>query len=114
MTLGLGVDTGGTYTDAAIVDLDSNSVAVINNQNQHHSHGQCHPMSSLTGIGIDAVICGGMGRRAVELLNSTGVKVYLGKGNTVETVVEQFKQGNIAVLSPDGACGGHGEGHSCH
>jgi predicted Fe-Mo cluster-binding NifX family protein len=93
-----------------IIDLDSNGVETINNQNQHHSHGQCHPMGALAGKGIDGVICGGMGRRAVELLNSDGIKVYLGNGNTVKTVVEEYKNGDLKELSVEGACAGQG----CH
>ncbi len=93
-----------------VIDLDSNGIEIINNQNQHHSHGQCHPMASLTGKGINGVVCGGMGRRAVELLNSDGIKVYLGNGSTVRNVVEEYKRGNLEELSAEGACGGHG----CH
>jgi predicted Fe-Mo cluster-binding NifX family protein len=97
-----------------IVDSESNGVQIINNGNQHHSHGQCHPMGALTGQGIDGVVCGGMGRRAVELLNSDGIKVYLGNGNTVKTIVEEYKQGNLKELTVDCACGGHDHGHGCH
>ncbi|MGE5559018.1 MAG: NifB/NifX family molybdenum-iron cluster-binding protein [Bacillota bacterium] len=97
-----------------VVDLDSNGIEVIDNQNEHHSHGQCHPMQSLTGKGIDGVVCGGMGRRAVELLNSDGIKVYLGNGNTVKTIIEQYKQGKLKELTMEGACGGHGSGNCCH
>jgi predicted Fe-Mo cluster-binding NifX family protein len=67
-------------------------------------------MGALAGKEIDAVVCGGMGRRAVELLNSDGIKVYLGSGSTVKTIVEQYKQGNLKELSAEGACAGHG----CH
>lgn len=96
-----------------IVDLNSNGVEIFNNGNQHHSHGGCHPMQFLNGKGIDSVVCGGMGRRAVELLNSDGIKVYLGNGNTVKTIVEEYKQGNLKELTVDCACGGHDHGHSC-
>lgn len=97
-----------------IVDLDSNGVEIINNRNQHHSHGQCQPMQFLYGKGIESVVCGGMGRLAVELLNSDGIKVYLVNGNTVKTIVEEYKQGNLEELTADNACGGHDHGHSCH
>lgn len=97
-----------------IVESDSNEVEIVNNQNQHHSHGVCHPMASLSGKGIDSVVCGGMGRRAVELLNSDGIKVYLGSGSTVKNLVEQYKQGDLKELTVANACGGHDHGHSCH
>lgn len=93
-----------------IVDLESNGVEIINNHNQHHSHGQCHPLGSLTGKGINGVVCGGMGRRAIELLNADGIKVYLGNGSIVKTIVEEYKNGSLKELSAEDACAGHG----CH
>ena len=56
-----------------IYDADTNSVEVIDNLNQHHSHGLCHPMNALKGKGIDIVVCGGMGARAVQKLNEEGI-----------------------------------------
>lgn len=97
-----------------IIDLDTEGVEVIDNENLHHSHGQCQPMSSIVGKGIDGVICGGMGKRAVELLNSEGIKVYLGYGSTVKTILARYKQGNLKELMAEGACGGHAEGQCCH
>lgn len=97
-----------------IVDLESNGVEIINNQNQHHNHGECQPMGALTGKGIDSVVCGGMGRGAVERLNAGGIKVYLGNGDIVKNIVEEYKQGNLKELSAEGACAGHDHGHSCH
>lgn len=43
-----------------IYDTDKGDVEVVNNDNQHHSHGMCHPMNALAGKRIDAVVCGGM------------------------------------------------------
>ena len=97
-----------------IIDLDSNGIEIIDNPNQHHDHGQCHPMHSLSGKGIDGVVCGGMGRRAVELLNSDGIRVYLGNGNMVKTIVEAYQKGNLEELTADNACGGHDHDYSCH
>jgi Uncharacterized conserved protein len=97
-----------------VIDLDSYGVEIINNQNQHHDHGQCNPIGSLTGKGINSVICGGMGQGALELLNSDGIKVYLGNGNTVKTMVDEYKRGNFKELTADSACGGHDHGHGCH
>ena len=97
-----------------LVDLDSGAVEVIENANQHHGHGQCQPMSSIEGRGVDAVVTGGMGRRAIDRLNAGGAKVYRAEGGTVRDVVERFKSGQANELSPDQACAGHDGGHGCH
>jgi len=93
-----------------MVDTETGSVEVIDNQNQHHSHGSCHPMSSLDGKGVGAVVTGGMGRRSIEILNAGNVKVYQAAGDTVSQVVNEYKSGGLKELTPDTACAGHG----CH
>lgn len=98
----------------ALVDLDSAAVEVIENANQHHGHGQCQPMSSIEGRGVGAVVTGGMGRRAIERLNAGGVKVYQAQGGTVREVIDWFRSGQVRELSPDQACGHHGDGRGCH
>ena len=101
-------DHFGSAPYFTIVDTDANSVEVLENINQHHGHGQCHPMSSLSGRDIKAVVCNSLGRRAVEMLNDDGIKVYLARGKTVKDVVEQIKSGELREIAPDQACGRHG------
>lgn len=93
-----------------VVDTETEAVEVIDNQNQHHSHGSCHPMIALDGKGVNAIVTGGMGRRAIEMLNAANVKVYQATGETVSQVVKEYKSGGLKELSPETACAGHG----CH
>ncbi len=93
-----------------IADTATDQTENILNQNQHHSHGQCHPLGQLAGRGIEAVVCTGMGRRAIEILNEEGIKVFIGTGDTVKTVVDQFKKGILKELAADQGC----TGHDCH
>jgi predicted Fe-Mo cluster-binding NifX family protein len=64
----------------------------------------------ISGLGVDAVLTSGMGRRAVQLLNEGGVKVYLLDGATVQQAVDKFLAGELPELTFANACGGHG----CH
>lgn len=93
-----------------IYDTEKNTVEIIDNSNQHHSHGMCHPMSSLTGKEIDAVVTGGMGARAVQKLNEGGIKVYRAVPGTVENIAQQFTKGGLQEITADNACTQHG----CH
>ena len=93
-----------------VCDTEKDTVEIIDNSNQHHSHGMCHPMSSLAGKGIDAVVTGGMGARAVQKLNEGGIKVYRAVPGTVEDIVKQFLTGNLQELTISNACTQHG----CH
>ena len=93
-----------------IVDTDNNSVEIIDNANQHHSHGMCQPMSAFVGKRIDAVVTGGMGGRAVQKLNESGIKAYRAIPGTVADIVSQFTKGGLEEITVQNACGQHG----CH
>ena len=93
-----------------IYDTESKSVQVIENDNSHHAHDACQPLKMLSGKVVDAVLTSGMGRRAVQLLNEGGIKVYLLAGDTVQEAVDKFIANELPELTFDNACGGHG----CH
>lgn len=95
-----------------IYDTDTDSVEVIDNADQHHSHGMCQPMGSLMDKHIDAVVCGGMGGRAVQKLNEGGIKAYRAIPATVAEIASQFAKGGLEEITVDNACAQHG--HGCH
>jgi len=110
---GMAAKTFGHFGSAAyftIVDTENNSTEIIDNTNQHHSHGMCHPMSALDGKNIDAVVTGGMGLRAIQKLNEGGIKAYMAVPGTVADVVSQFSKGGLKEITIDNACAHHG----CH
>jgi len=93
-----------------IYDTENDSVEIIDNANQHHAHGVCHPMGVLTGKRVDAVVCGGMGARAVQKLNEGGIKTYMARPGTVEDIINDFKQKALEEITAENACAQHG----CH
>jgi len=60
----------------------------MENRNAQHSHVTCHPMNHLAKHHVDCIICGGMGRQAIEALNSEGLSIYKAKTTTVGETVE--------------------------
>jgi len=93
-----------------IYDTDKGDVEVVNNDNQHHSHGMCQPMAALSGKNIDAVVCGGMGARAIQKLNEDGIKVYRAIPGSVEEIARQFSQRELEEITAENAC----QQHNCH
>lgn len=93
-----------------IYDTEKDSVEIINNSNQHHSHGMCQPMNALIGKKIDAVVCGGMGARAVQKLNESGIRAYRVAPGTVANIAEQFMKGGLDEITVNNAC----VQHECH
>lgn len=68
-------------------------------------------------LGVDTLICGGIGGGARNMLGENGIKVYPGAFGNADKQVEAFLQG-ILVYNPDTMCDHHHdeggcEGH-CH
>ena len=93
-----------------IYDTANKMVEIVENANEHHSHGMCHPMSALTGKDIDAVVTGGAGARAVQKLNEGGIKVFQSIPGTVADIAEQLTQGGLKEITVQNAC----VQHDCH
>ncbi|MFH1226631.1 MAG: NifB/NifX family molybdenum-iron cluster-binding protein [Planctomycetota bacterium] len=93
-----------------IYDTEKDTVEIVKNANEHHSHGMCQPISALAGKSIDVVVCGGMGARAVQKLNEGGVKAYRAVPGTVADIAGQFSKGSLEEITIDNSC----TQHDCH
>lgn len=92
-----------------LFDSDAGEFTIVENRNAHHDHGTCHPMNQLAKYHIDCVVCAGMGRRAIEALNSEGIKTYHADSMMVSQVIEQLKANALTEMDPRTACRGHGQ-----
>jgi predicted Fe-Mo cluster-binding NifX family protein len=73
----------------------------------HHAHEQGHSEILKELSDCNAVICGGIGPRAVHDLNAHGVQVYITDHADPEMALQQLTQGKLAVASPDRSCQCH-------
>ena len=92
-----------TYT---IVDLDTNEVKVIQNTSEHMG-GQGYPPEIMAKEGVNAMVCRGLGRRAIMMFEELGIDVYIGASGTVKDVIDAFKQEKLQKANADNACGQH-------
>ncbi|MFH1578406.1 MAG: NifB/NifX family molybdenum-iron cluster-binding protein [Candidatus Omnitrophota bacterium] len=90
-----------------IYDTDKETFEVINNTNRNHMHGMCHPLKVLDNKDINAVACRGMGARAVQKLNEGGIKAYRVSAETVEEIINKYKEGNLEEITIQNACIDH-------
>ena len=104
----------GSAPAFALVDAETMSVKAINNSDHAHVHGACSPMKALAGARPDAVVVGGIGMGALLGLRAAGIKVFRAVDGTVADAVRQLKAAELPEIEENGACAGHGSGHSCH
>ena len=93
-----------------IYDTDAKSIEVVDNANKHHEHGTCNPVAALRGRAVDVVVTGGMGARAVMMLNAQGIKVFRAVPGTVDAIIGNFSAQDLEELTVNNACASHG----CH
>ena len=105
-----------------IIELENNVVAkreVIANP----GHRTGFLPEYLAQRGVKVVICGGMGRRAIDLFLEKGVRPIMGISGEIDEVVERYRLGQLgegeSLCRPGGGKGygvdkedhGHGPGH---
>ena len=92
------------------VDSETMEIKTLRNPNYEHIHGTCNTLGLIKDIDVDAMIFGGMGARALQLLNQTGIKVFKASDSIVKKAVADLAKGLLPEMTVDGACSQHG----CH
>lgn len=70
----------------------------------------------LKGLGVDTLICGGIGEGARTALDAAGIKLYPGASGNADEAVKALLEGKLAY-DPETRCSHHHEGgehHGCH
>lgn len=99
-----------TYT---IVDVETGDVRVIKN-NTTHMGGTGYAPDLIQDKGADVMLCGGLGRKAIQMFQEMGIMVYVGATGKVSDAIEMWKAGKLQVATSETACQQHdfkGEGH---
>ncbi|ACD90216.1 MAG: dinitrogenase iron-molybdenum cofactor biosynthesis protein [Chlorobium limicola] len=95
----------------AVSDTETGAFEITANGDSQHDHGQCTPADVFTGMGVDAVICNGIGARAASRLQMSGVAVYIANhARTAEEALKRFNSGSLTQVTGQQAC----QGHDCH
>ena len=96
-----------------VIDMDTNTISPINNQDQHHAHGACNPMKALDNQKVDAIVVGGIGAGALTRLNQMGITVHRSQAETIQENMALFASKTLPVLTVQGCCGGHSNDGGC-
>ena len=94
-----------------------NGVEVIQNTSEHMG-GSGYPPDLLASHGVNVMVCGGLGRRAIMMFEELGIMVYVGASGTVKDAIQMWQDGRLQAATDENACRQHafrgegmGDGH---
>ena len=103
-----------TYT---IVDTETGGTQTIQNTTVH-TGGTGYAPDLISEHGAQTMLCGGLGRKAIQMFTDKGIMVYVGASGTVTDAINMWKAGQLQLANEDTACQqhafrgeGHGDGH---
>lgn len=89
-----------------IVDTDTGEVGVVNNGGEHIC-GLGDAPSKVAQMRARVVICSGLGPKALTLLRSQRIEVYVGAKGTVREAIDLWKNHKLRLATMDEACKDH-------
>ena len=89
-----------------VVDTESKEVAVVKNRSEHMG-GLGKPPEHIARTGAKVMICSGLGPRAIEMLNSFGIEVYIGATGTAGEALKMWEEGKLPPATYETACKEH-------
>jgi predicted Fe-Mo cluster-binding NifX family protein len=72
-----------------------------------YEQGARNPVAALRARAVDVVVTGGMGARAIMMLNQTGIKVFRAIPETVDTIIGTFGVHDLEELTVKNASASH-------
>jgi len=105
-------DHFGSAPYFTLVDSETGTMKVIPNHHAVHAPGSCDAARAIAAHEVGAVVCLGLGRRALASLEDAGIAVFVSSAGTVGGAVDAFNAGRLPRLQAQAACGG-GQGHHC-
>jgi predicted Fe-Mo cluster-binding NifX family protein len=104
-------DHFGSAPVFTLCNTETGEVEILANSDAHHAHGMCQPLAIFADRRLDAVVCGGMGARAIQKLNEGGIRAYRAIPGTVAETMQRFAANQLPEITIENACGHH---HGCH
>ncbi len=99
----------------AVLDVDDNGAVIKREDVDPPEHVPGVIPKFVADLGVNVMLAGGMGARAIDILEQRGVKVLVGCPNqSPEALAELYCKGQLT--SGANACGGghgHGDGGGC-
>jgi predicted Fe-Mo cluster-binding NifX family protein len=94
-----------------VVDTDSGRCEPVVNHHSLHQPGRCDAAQELIPLQVDAVVCSGLGRRALGRLADLGLEVFLTPARDVASALEVYRSGVLEPMTDELAC--HHQRRAC-
>jgi predicted Fe-Mo cluster-binding NifX family protein len=78
-----------------------------------HSGGSKTPAEIALNSGVDVLICGNLGPKAVSMISENGIEVYSGASGKVKDAFKAWKNGMLQ-LADENSCNEKSDKDSCH
>ncbi len=116
-----GLDAGvsahfGRAPTFTMYDTESESVKVVENGGTHRGGSESPPVL-VAREGADVLVCGNLGRKAVDRFQENGIEVYSNATGTVREAIRAWDAGRLTdATEVDDPCGhdDHEHGHAHH
>ena len=102
-----------------IYDSETKDVKIVPNDSSH-TGGTGYPAQNIAKLGVDIMLCGGLGKRAITMFEEAGIMVYMGATGTVKDAIGAWEKEALTPATDETACAQHafrgqgigdGEGH---
>jgi len=89
-----------------VLDLEAGTIKVLPNVSEHMG-GRGLPTEAIFAEGVQVMIVGGLGPKAVQFFAEQNVEVFVGATGTVKDAIEDWREGFLVKASSDNACKEH-------
>ena len=86
-----------------IVDTETLEIDIRGNVSEHFGGGSKAP-TVVAEAGAEALLCSGIGPRAITMFESLGIRVFTGASGSVGATVKAFKEGRLHEATDKDAC----------
>jgi predicted Fe-Mo cluster-binding NifX family protein len=96
----------GRAATFTIIDLDNGEIKVLPNVSEHMG-GKGLPTETIFAAGVQVMIVGGLGPKAVSAFSQAGIDVFVGAAGTVKDAIDDWRAEMLTRADLDNACKEH-------
>jgi predicted Fe-Mo cluster-binding NifX family protein len=101
----------GKVLNYILYDTESGEVSIIPNTSEHNG-GVGLPPELMANNGVNIMLCGGLGRKAVSMFEQYDIDVFVGAQGTIQNALDAWKEGKLQRANQENACSSHDHHHN--